>query len=216
LSVTQRYRLVYKPLVVVAGMVPFALLALGLFGLAGQDLGADPVKKMLHTCGKTSLNFLMLTLMVTPVRNLSGWTHVLRLRRMLGLFAFFYAVLHFAIYALLDLELDWSFLAEDIAKRPYITIGVTAVLMLLPLAITSTNGMMRRLGRRWQTLHRLVYVIAILGVWHYYWQVKSDVREPLVYAGILAILLGYRVARHWRVRQRVTSRSVSATTPERT
>ena len=212
MNVEQRYRLVYKPLVFAASLVPFVLLALGAFGLAGQDLGADPVKKILHTCGKTSLNFLLLTLMVTPVKNLLGLPHLLRIRRMLGLFAFFYAVVHFTIYLVLDLELDFGTLGEDIAKRPYITIGFTALLLLIPLAVTSTNKMMRRLGRRWQKLHQLVYLITILGVWHYYWQVKKDVREPLIYAAILAVLLGYRLYK----RRRATSKSLSATAPERT
>jgi sulfoxide reductase heme-binding subunit YedZ len=214
LNVEQRYRLLYKPAIFVAGLVPFALLVLGTFALAGQDLGADPVKKILHVCGKTALNFLILTLLVTPVRDLFGLPHLLRIRRMLGLFVFFYVLVHFTVYLVLDLELDFSTLGEDIAERPYITIGFAAFLMLIPLAVTSTNKMMRRLGRRWQKLHRLVYVIAILGVWHYYWQVKSDVREPLVYAAILAVLLGYRVYKQQR--KRATSKSGSATAPERT
>jgi sulfoxide reductase heme-binding subunit YedZ len=211
MTVDQRYRFIYKPLVFAASLVPVVWLALGAFGLAGFDLGADPVKKMLHVCGKTSLNFLILTLLVTPVRQLSGFTHLLRLRRMLGLFAFFYVLLHFTIYFALDQELNLRSVVADIAKRPYITIGFTALLLLIPLAVTSTNKMMRRLGRRWQKLHRLVYVIAILGVWHYYWQVKRDVREPLIYAGILTMLLGYR---YWK-RRKVTSRSVSSRAPER-
>jgi sulfoxide reductase heme-binding subunit YedZ len=214
LNVEQRYRLLYKPAIFVAGLVPFVLLVLGTFGLAGQDLGADPVKNILHVCGKTALNFLILTLLVTPVRELFGLPHLLRIRRMLGLFAFFYVVVHFTVYVVLDLELNFGTLGEDIAKRPYITIGFTAFLMLIPLAVTSTNKMMRRLGRRWQKLHRLVYVIAILGVWHYYWQVKSDVREPLIYAAILAVLLGYRLYKQQR--KRATSKSGSATAPERT
>jgi sulfoxide reductase heme-binding subunit YedZ len=214
LNVEQRYRLLYKPAIFVAGLVPFVLLVLGTFALAGQDLGADPVKKILHVCGKTALNFLILTLLVTPVRDLFGLPHLLRIRRMLGLFVFFYVLVHFTVYLVLDLELDFSTLGEDIAERPYITIGFAAFLMLIPLAVTSTNKMMRRLGRRWQKLHRLVYVIAILGVWHYYWQVKSDVREPLVYAAILAVLLGYRVYKQQR--KRATSKSGSATAPERT
>jgi len=195
LNVTQRYRYVYKPLVFVAGLAPLVWLACGAFGWFGASLGADPVKKLEHECGKTALNFLLITLAVTPVRNLLGLPQLLRLRRMLGLFAFFYAVTHFAVYLVLDLELNWSMLGADIVKRPYITIGFTALLLLVPLAATSTNGMMRRLGRRWTSLHRLVYVIAILGVWHFYWQVKRDVREPLLYAGILALLLLYRVVR---------------------
>ncbi len=220
MNVEQRYRLVYKPLVFVASLVPIAWLLCGGFGLFGQSLGPDPIKFTLHAIGKTALNFLMLTLLVTPVRHLAGWPHVVRIRRMLGLFAFFYALLHFAIYLGLDQEFDFGGLAKDIAKRPYITIGFLALVLLIPLAVTSTNRMMRRLGKRWQTLHRLVYVIAILGVWHYYWQVKRDVREPLVYAAILAVLLGYRVVRRMRARrlaQRApTSTSVSATAPERT
>src|SRR5258708_22363968 len=124
-----------------------------------------------------------------------GLPQLLRLRRMPGLFAFFYAVVHFTVYVVLDLELNIHVLGADIAKRPYITVGFTALVLLLPLALTSTNAMMRRLGSRWQRLHRLVYVIAALGVWHFYWQVKRDVREPLLYAGMLAALLGYRLVR---------------------
>jgi methionine sulfoxide reductase heme-binding subunit len=231
MTLTQRYRYIYKPLVFTACLLPLAWLACGAFGWFGLSLGADPVKELEHECGKTALNLLLLTLAVSPVRELTGQLQLLRLRRMLGLFAFFYVLLHFTIYLVLDLELNFATLGADIAKRPYITIGFTGLLLLVPLAITSTNGMMRRLGRRWQSLHRLIYVIAVLGVWHFYWQVKRDVREPLIYAGILAILLGYRVVRA-RVRRRgtaapatraaisrtaeVTSTSGSATAPERT
>ena len=231
MTVTQRYRFIYKPLVFIACLAPLAWLTCGALGWFGASLGPDPVKELEHECGKTALNLLLLTLAVTPVRELTAEPQLLRLRRMLGLFAFFYVLLHFTIYLVLDLELNFATLGADIAKRPYITIGFTALLLLIPLAVTSTNGMMRRLGRRWQTLHRLVYVIAVLGVWHFYWQVKRDVREPLLYAGILALLLGYRVVRARR-RQRaaapsasaapapatapVTSTSGSATAPERT
>jgi sulfoxide reductase heme-binding subunit YedZ len=220
LNVDQRYRFVYKPLVFLASLSPIVWLFMGGFEVLGQSLGPDPIKLTLHTIGKTALNFLMLTLMVTPVRQLTGWTHGLRIRRMLGLFAFFYTLLHFLIYLGLDQEFDFAGVTKDIVKRPYITIGFLALLMLIPLAVTSTNKMMRRLGRRWQTLHRLIYAIAILGVWHYYWQTKRDVTEPLIYAAILALLLGYRVVHSWRKRQaalsRVTSKSGSATAPERT
>lgn len=223
MNVTQRYRYVYKPLVFLAGIAPLVWLTCGAFGWFGASLGADPVKKLEHECGKTALNFLLLTLAVTPVKNLLGFPQLLRLRRMLGLFAFFYVVVHFTVYLVLDLELNWSMLGADIAKRPYITIGFTALLLLVPLAATSTNGMMRRLGRRWTQLHRLVYVIAILGVWHFYWQVKRDVREPLVYAAILAALLLYRVVRARSAaraapstRAHQTSASGSVTAPERT
>jgi sulfoxide reductase heme-binding subunit YedZ len=186
LNVAQRYRFLYKPLVFIASLVPLVLMLCGAAGWFGLDLGADPVKKLEHECGKTALNLLLLTLAVSPVRELAGLPQLLRLRRMLGLFAFFYAVVHFTVYLVLDLELNFHMLGADIVKRPYITIGFTALLLLIPLAITSTNRMMRRLGRRWQSLHRLVYVIAVLGVWHFYWQVKRDVREPLIYAGLLA------------------------------
>jgi len=195
MTLAQRYRFIYKPLVFVACLAPLAWLTCGALGLFGVSLGADPVKELEHEAGKTALNLLLLTLAVTPVRELTAQPQLLRLRRMLGLFAFFYVVVHFTIYLVLDLELNFRTLGADIAKRPYITIGFTALLLLIPLAVTSTNGMMRRLGRRWQTLHRLIYVIAVLGVWHFYWQVKRDVREPLLYAGILAVLLGYRVLR---------------------
>ena len=220
MNITQRYRYLYKPLVFVAGLAPLAWMICGALQLFGASLGADPVKKLEHECGKTALNFLLLTLGVTPVRTLTGLPQLLRLRRMLGLFAFFYVVVHFTVYLVLDLELNLRMVGADIVKRPYITVGFTALLLLVPLALTSTNGMMRRLGRRWQSLHRLIYVIAALAVWHFYWQVKRDVREPLLYLGVLALLLGYRLVR-WRVRAAaaavaVTSRSGSATAPERT
>ena len=227
MNITQRYRYLYKPLVFVAGLAPLAWMICGALQLFGASLGADPVKKLEHECGKTALNFLLLTLAVTPVRNLTGLPQLLRLRRMLGLFVFFYAVVHFSVYLVLDLELNLAVVGADIVKRPYITVGFTALLLLVPLALTSTNGMMRRLGRRWQSLHRLIYVIAALAVWHFYWQVKRDVREPLLYMGVLALLFAYRLVR-WRTRSAargarataapaaVTSRSGSATAPERT
>jgi methionine sulfoxide reductase heme-binding subunit len=213
-QVEQRYRRVYKPLVFVACLVPAAWFLCGIFGWFDQTLGADPVKKLEHECGKTALNLLLITLLVTPVRQLTGWTHLIRLRRMLGLFAFFYVVLHFTVYVVLDLELNFRTVLTDIGKRPYITIGFTGLLLLIPLAVTSTQRMMRRLGRRWQQLHRLIYVVAILGVWHFYWQVKRDISEPLLYVGMLAVFLGLRLLR-WQSRP-VTSKSGSATAPERT
>jgi sulfoxide reductase heme-binding subunit YedZ len=192
-------RRIYKPLLFVACLLPAVRLVAGAFGIAGQSLGTDPGDEILHICGKWTLNFLLITLCVTPLRELSGLNSLLRLRRLLGLFAFTYACLHFLSYLLLDQGLDWRAILEDIAERPHITIGFAALLLLMPLAVTSTNRMMRRLGRRWQKLHRLVYVIALLGVWHFYWQAKADVREPLIYAGILTALLGYR---WWRTRRR--------------
>ena len=194
-SVERRYRYLYKPAVFLACLVPLAWMAASLFGWLGLSPPVDAVKFLELRCGKTALNLLLLTLMVTPVRQIIRLPHLLRLRRMLGLFAFFYAALHFAVYLVLDVDLDWHQLAADLLKRPYITVGFSALLLLLPLAITSTNRMMRRLGRRWSRLHRLIYLIAALGVRHFYWQEKIDVREPLVYAGILLLLLGYRWVR---------------------
>jgi sulfoxide reductase heme-binding subunit YedZ len=188
-----------KALVFIGASIPIVLLIAGVAGVAGQSLGPNPIREMLHVTGKTSLNLLLITLMVTPVRHATGWMAVHAIRRALGLFAFTYALLHFSIYAVLELDLDFSDLGREIARRPFIIVGMFALLALIPLAVTSTNRMMRKLGRRWQTLHQLIYPIAILGVWHYYWQVKADIREPLVYAGILTALLGYRL---WLRRRR--------------
>ncbi len=207
MDVARRYRWIYKPLVFLACAVPLLLLIAGAFGIgggvAGTDLGADPVREIIHRTGKTAINLLLITLAITPLRRLTGYPHVLRLRRMVGVFAFAYALLHFCAYLLLDLRLDFGHLGADIAKRPYITVGLAALLILLPLAITSTNAMVRRLGaRRWQRLHRAVYVAAILAVVHFYWQVKtkSGVPLPLYYSLALALLLGARVV--VRLRQR--------------
>ena len=216
MSVEQRYRLIYKPLVFVVCLLPLAWLLWGAFGLPGVSLGADPVKKLEHELGLRALQLLLLTLLITPLRHLLNLAHLPRLRRMLGLFAFFYALLHFTVYLSLDLEFNFGTFFKDVAKRPYITIGLAALLLLIPLAVTSTNKMMRRLGRRWQKLHRLVYPIAILAVWHFWWQVKRDIREPLIYAAILALLLGYRIVRAQRKAVKITSTSGSATVPERT
>lgn len=173
-------------------LLPLAKLALEAFGIRG-DLGANPIEELIHRNGKWGLNFLLITLAVTPLRRITGWNQAIRFRRMLGLFAFFYVLLHFLMYAGLDQRFALGYIVEDIIERPYITLGITGLLLLVPLAITSTNGMMRRLGRRWQKLHRLVYVIAVLGVWHFYWQVKQDTLEPLIYAGILALLFVIRI-----------------------
>jgi sulfoxide reductase heme-binding subunit YedZ len=223
MTVEQRYRYVYKPAVFAAGLVPAAVLLCGALGWFGQDLGADPVARLLHSCGKTGLNFLLLTLLITPARRVTGWNNLVRLRRMLGLFAFFYLLAHFTVYLVLDRQLDYHSVLQDIVKRPYITIGLAGLLLLVPLAITSTNRMMRRLGRRWQKLHSLIYLIVILGVWHYWWQVKKDIRQPLLYAAMVAVLLGYRVlirviqrSRARRNASAVTSRSAPATAQERT
>jgi len=174
-------------------LMPAAWLTLRVFGVWGLGLGANPIEELLHECGKWGLKILFVTLAVTPLRRLTGWNVLIRFRRMLGLFAFFYILVHFLVYAGLDQRFDLQYIIEDVIERPYITLGMLGLILLIPLAVTSTNAMMRRLGKRWQKLHRLVYVIAILGVWHFYWQVKQDILEPLIYAGILAALLGTRI-----------------------
>jgi sulfoxide reductase heme-binding subunit YedZ len=186
------YRLT-KPVVFLLALVPLGILLLRAFELAGLGVGANPIEALLHELGRWGLKFLLLTLAITPLRWWTGWNWLLRFRRMLGLFSFFYILLHFAVYAVLDQGLDLKLIIEDVIKRPYITLGMTGLLLLVPLAVTSTKGMMRRLGKSWQKLHRLVYVIAIVGVWHFYWQVKLDTLDATVYAAILLVLLGARI-----------------------
>jgi sulfoxide reductase heme-binding subunit YedZ len=182
-----------KVLVFALCLAPLVVLVLETFGVGGLSLGANPIEELIHRLGKWGLKFLLITLAVTPLRKLTGWNWLIRFRRMLGLFAFFYVLLHFLVYAGLDQRFDLAVIVEDVIERPYITIGMLALLLLVPLAATSTKGMMRRLGGRWQKLHRMVYLIAVLGVWHFYWQVKLDTLEALIYAGILAALLGFRL-----------------------
>jgi len=174
-------------------LLPLAFLLLRAFEVAGFGLGANPIEELLHELGRWGLKFLLLSLSITPLRRWTGWNWLLRFRRMLGLFAFFFIILHFLTYAVLDQSLDVAAIVEDVIKRPYITLGMTGLLFLIPLAVTSTKGMMRRLGKRWQKLHRLVYVIAIVGVWHFYWQVKLDTLEASLYGLVLAVLLATRV-----------------------
>ena len=197
--------LLLKTVLFTVALLPAVFLILRTFGVAGLSLGANPVEELLHEAGEWGLRFLLITLLITPLRRFTGMNWLVRFRRMLGLFAFFYIGAHFLIYSVLDQTLNFPAIVEDIVERPYITLGVTALVMLIPLAITSTNAMMRRLGRRWQKLHRLVYPAAILGVWHFWWQVKEDIREPLVYAVILAVLLGIRLWFWQRKRQAVSA-----------
>ena len=174
-----------------AALVPLAALVFN--GFTG-GLGANPVEYVTHTTGEWTLRLLLATLAITPLRHLTGRAWLIRLRRMVGLFAFFYLVLHFSTYVVLDAALDPAYIVEDVADRLYITVGFAAFVMLVPLAATSTNAMVRRLGPlRWRRLHRLVYAAGICGVLHYLWLVKADLREPLVYAGILAALLTARL-----------------------
>lgn len=190
--------------------MPFGLLVARALGVAGLSLGANPVAEVTHELGLWGLNFLLLTLAITPLRRLTGSPQWLRFRRMLGLYAFAYLCLHFAMYVLVDQSLDWEILVEDVLKRPWITVGFAALLLLVPLALTSTQGWMRRLGRRWQSLHRLAYVATGLGIWHYWWQVKLDASQPALYAGVFAVLMGFRIhaarqRREARVRAAVTA-----------
>lgn len=186
-------------------LLPLGKLVLETLGVAGLSLGANPIEELLHRLGKWGLNLLFVTLTVTPLRRWANLGWLVGFRRMLGLFAFFYIALHFLVYALLDQRLDPRAVVEDIVERPYITLGVAALILLMALAMTSTSGMMRRLGRRWKQLHQLIYPIAILGVWHFYWQVKEDVLEPLIYAGVLLFLFSVRVWYRWRRRRSLGS-----------
>ena len=199
LNTLRRVRLIGKPFVFIVCLLPALFVVTDAFELTGR-LGANPIEEILDRFGNWALRFIMITLAVTPLRRISGWNWLQRFRRMFGLFTFFYALLHFLTWLILDQGLLFSAVLEDLTERPFITIGFAALLLLLALAVTSTNGMRRRLGRRWQSLHNAAYVIAILGVWHYWWQVKLDTSEPLIYAVVLAVLLGSRL--WWRRQKR--------------
>ncbi len=176
--------------VIAIGLLPFGALA----GRAALDsLGANPIEEITHETGEWALRFLLLALAITPLRLVFGWRGIAPYRRTFGLFAFFYASLHFSTYVGLDLFFEWDAIVEDVIERPYVTAGFTAFLCLLPLAITSTRGWVRRLGRRWILLHRLAYVAGVAAVVHFLWLVKADLREPLIYATILASLFSVRV-----------------------
>ena len=172
-------------------------------------LGANPIEAATHATGGWALRFLLAALAVTPLRRLTGWHEVVSHRRMLGLFAFAYACAHFAIWSLLDLGLDLSAMVEDVRERPFVTAGFAAFLLLVPLAVTSTRGWMRRLGRRWIALHRLAYLAAGLAILHYFWLVKADLRPPMVYAAVLGVLLAARLP-IWRRGGRSGSRGGGA------
>jgi sulfoxide reductase heme-binding subunit YedZ len=190
----------FKAAAFAACLVPFARLALRAWH---DELGANPIEYITRATGWWTLAMLMITLSVTPVRRLLGAPWLLRLRRMFGLFAFFYASLHFTTYVWLDQFFDLKAIVKDVVKRPFITVGFTAFLLLVPLAVTSTNAMVKRLGaRRWQWLHRAVYAIATLGVTHYWWLVKKDITEPVAFAIVLAFLLLARALFRWRERSR--------------
>jgi methionine sulfoxide reductase heme-binding subunit len=200
-SVTVVRRLI-KPALFLLCLIPLLTLIWRAFELTGTNLGTNPVEEIQDTLGEWGLRFLLITLAVTPLRDWFNAPWLIQLRRMLGLYGFFYVLMHFLTWLILDQGVYWPGIVADISKRPFITIGFAALVLLVPLAITSTNGMMRRLGKRWKQLHRLIYPIVLLGVWHYYWQVKADTREPLVYLAIAAVLLGWRL---WKRRPRTVA-----------
>lgn len=180
-----------KVVVFAASLGPVFILA---WRAAHQHLGANPVEELTHVTGDWTLRFIVITLLISPLRRLAGLSDLIRFRRMVGLFGFFYASLHLLIYLCLDKFFDWHDIWQDIGKRKFITVGLFALLLMVPLALTSTSGWIRRLGgRRWQLLHRVVYITAAAGVVHYYWLVKSDIRLPALYGIIVTILLAYRI-----------------------
>ena len=202
MNTLQKVRFVGKPLVFLLCLAPVLFVIGDIFGISGQ-LSANPIEDILDRFGNWAIRFITITLAVTPLRRLTGWNWLTRFRRMLGLFTFFYVLMHFLTWLLLDRGLavdpafQWSGILEDLTERPFITIGFTALILLTAMAVTSTNGMRRRMGRNWDKLHYSAYAVGILGVWHYWWQVKKDTSDAWIYAVILAILLGLRV--YWRI-----------------
>lgn len=196
---TQLVRRAMKPAVFIAALGPLAWLV---YNAWLGELGANPIETITNTTGIWTLRFIVITIAITPVRWLTKWNLIINFRRMLGLFAFFYGSIHFMIYFVLDRSLMFDGLWEDIVKRPYITMGFTGFVLMIPLALTSTKGWIRRLGgQRWNLLHKLVYFTAILGVIHYWWKVKLDVTDPMVYAAMVGVLLGARFVRSLTKRQ---------------
>lgn len=202
---SQLIRRVVKPAFFAAALSPLVYV---LWRAATGNLDANPIEEVALQTGRWTLRLLVLTLAVTPLRRITGWHEAVKFRRMLGLFAFFYGTLHFGTYVGLDQFFALQFILKDIAKRPFITVGFGAFVLLIPLALTSTAGWIRRLGRRWQMLHRLVYLSAVGGVVHYLWKVKADTRDPLVYGAILAALFAVRL--WYRFGRRLTAVRPSA------
>jgi methionine sulfoxide reductase heme-binding subunit len=197
--VTRRLLGFIKTLVLLACLIPLVHLLTRANGLG--DLGANPIQEVLHTLGKTSLNLILITLVITPLRRETGLNWLIGLRRILGLLGFFYVLLHASTYIALDQGFAWNSLLVDVTQRPYITLGFLGLLLMVPLALTSTNSAQRRLGRRWTKLHRLIYLIAVLGVLHFFFQVKIDISEPVFYSIVLLLLIGYRI-NIWLTRRR--------------
>jgi methionine sulfoxide reductase heme-binding subunit len=192
---TQNLKLkIAKAVIFTASLIPLALLA---YYAYTDNLGANPIEVITHWTGDSTIVLLLITLAVTPLRRVSGRNDAIKFRRLLGLFAFFYACLHFTTYIWLDQFFDFPGMLKDVAKRPFITVGFASFVLLIPLALTSTAGMVRRLGKRWQKLHRLIYLAAAGGVVHYWWLVKKDIRWPLAYGVVLVLLLGFRLALKW-------------------
>jgi len=196
-NTVRQIRFIWKPITFLICLLPAMLVVGDAFGITG-GLGANPIEAILDRFGNWTLRFIMIALTVTPLRRITGWNWLSRFRRMLGLFTFFYAAMHFLTWLVLDRELRLADISEDLIERPFITLGFTAVVWLTALALTSFTAVRRRMGKNWQTLHYSIYVIAGLGVWHYWWQVKKDITEPLLYATILTVLLGARVMHYWR------------------
>jgi len=192
-----RARQIIKPIVFALALVPTFYL---IYGLLTANLGANPAETIQLQTGRWALKFLLITLAVTPLRRITGWNSVIQYRRMLGLFAFYYASLHFTSYIVLDKFFDWRAMIADVGKRPFITVGFTTYVLLVPLALTSTKGWIRRLGRKWQTLHRLIYLAAICAAIHFIWKVKVVSGDPVWYTGIVLVLLGFRLV--WWLRKR--------------
>ena len=204
MSATRTIRFVVKPAVFAAALVPLGLLVRGALS---NGLGANPIEAVTHTTGDWTLRFLLLTLAVTPVRWITGWNPLVRFKRMLGLFAFFYGALHLLTYVVLDKFFAWHEILLDVLHRRFILVGALAFTVLVPLAATSTAGMVRRMGfRAWQALHRLIYVSAVAGVVHYWWLVKADITKPRMYAVVLGALFTVRLAVAWRRHRETTSR----------
>ena len=196
----RQIRFVYKPVVFALCLLPFAWICARAFELGSFSLGPNPIEDIQDEMGIWGLRLIMLTLAVTPARHALGKPWPLQFRRMLGLFAFFYCGTHFLNYLVLDQSFTISAILEDIVERPFITIGFASLILMVPLAVTSTAAWRRKLGQRWNKLHKLVYVTAIGGCWHFYWQVKKDITEPMIYICILAVLLGSRAWRHYKKR----------------
>lgn len=196
----RQVRLVWKPIVFLLCLLPASLVVTDALEITGR-LGANPIEAIQDRFGIWGLRFILITLAITPLRRITGWNWLVRFRRMFGLFTFFYILMHFLTWLILDQGLLLSAITEDIFERPFITIGFTALLLLVAMAVTSTDNMRRRLRRRWDKLHYGAYAVGVLGVWHYWWQVKLDAIDPFVYAVILAVLLTHRMWHYWQRRR---------------